>query len=382
MFKYLIKKYWKGPVLAALFFWWGWTSQDNFNDAMILVVGMAFMVWMFRVIYLGAKGSPKIFPLAMTLFTIANLLWSICTLKPLRKLIRRWRDVGLSQKPHPYLSLYGSITDTHGMLFKLSPGIFRSKIPAAKAALWRLVARGAVEFDLTGERNGEPAFRLKEWTDSPSDGIDQAFEQTMYRFLELAATKDQEGKAAIGSVIEPKRLREVVGYVPKKKKKKGRNASSSTGVREREVMENQMHFADLLNTSVSIHSYSKEEKAKMLGMKRFLKGLPGSFDRLATDPAFSSSETRLELWRVWPEDVAFGYVFGIGEKVLSSLSKVQAQLNASPTLGLILSSKAHRRALDRLMTAVAEGTPYAEDSASAYLGLLPLAWHADELYDL
>jgi hypothetical protein len=39
-------------------------------------------------------------------------------------------------------------------------------------------------------------------------------------------------------------------------------------------------------------------------------------------------------------------------------------------------------ALDQLMTAMADGTPYAEDGASSRLGLLPLAWHADEFYDM
>ncbi|MBO4825620.1 MAG: hypothetical protein J5506_00065 [Prevotella sp.] len=368
MIKYVIKKYWRGPVLAALFFWWGWSSSHSFNDGMMMCVGLGFMVWMLRVIYLGKIGSVKVLSLVMSLFVIANVLWSICSLKPLRKLIRRWRYAGFSQQPYPYLSLYGSITDTQGMLFKLSPAIFRNKIPAVKAALWRMIAREVLVFDDTA--GDAPQFRLKAWKDSPSDGVDQAFERTLYRFLEQSAGKDN------GFVL-PKTLRDTIGYVPKSAKKADRAYD----------YENQMRFADLLGTSVSVHSYSKREIANMYGMKRFLSGLPASFEKssypLAGGVAKETAELpRLELWRVWTEYVAFGYVFGMGDSVLNKLKKVQSQLNANATLSQILSSKPHRKAFDQLMAAAADATPYAEDSASAYLGRLPLAWHADEIYDM
>lgn len=362
MFKYVVKKYWKGAALAILFFIIGTSSMDTFNDAMIFCLGLGFMVWMFRIMFLGKSGSVKIFPMVMSLFLIANLLWSICTLKPLRKLIRRWHYAGFSQQPYPYLALYGSITDTQGMLFKLSPAIFRKKIPTVKAALWRMVAREVLVFDENSSENA--TFRLAEWTDSPSDGIDQAFERTLYRFLEQSAAKD-------GGAIVPKTLGKTIGYVPKNAKKADRGYD----------YQNQLRFADLLSTSVSVHSYSKKEIANMYGMKRFLQGLPGSFDKYAVAKGTAESPA-LELRRVWPEYVAFGYVFGFGDSVLKKMSKMQSQLNANATLNKILTSKPYRQALEKLLTAAGDATPYAEDTASAYLGRLPIAWHSDELYDL
>ena len=182
MIKYLIKKYWKAVVIAVFLFWSGWWSSDSVNDGMIMLIGMGFMIWMFRLIYLAQKGSPRIMPLAMSLFNVANGLWGIITLKPLRKLIRRWLHVGLTQKPYPYLALYGSISDTQGMLFKLSPAIIRSKTPAACAILWRLIAREVLVFDFSS-----PTFRLGQWTETTADGVDRALEKTVYRFLQQVA---------------------------------------------------------------------------------------------------------------------------------------------------------------------------------------------------
>ena len=353
MIKYLIKKYWKAVVIAVFLFWSGWWSSDSVNDGMIMLIGMGFMIWMFRLIYLAQKGSPRIMPLAMSLFNVANGLWGIVTLKPLRKLIRRWLHVGLTQKPYPYLALYGSISDTQGMLFKLSPAIIRSKTPAACAILWRLIAREVLVFDVSS-----PTFRLGQWTETTADGVDRALEKTVYRFLQQVAAQNN------GFVV-PKELRKMVGYMPK------RIGDPTNGY----DFENQVQFADLLNTSVSIHSYNREEKKKMYGMKRFLKGLPKSLSEVAP-------ETPIELRRVWPEYVAFGYVFGMGGKVLNKLATMQQFLSPNATLSMILNSGPHRMALDQLMTAMADGTPYAEDGASSRLGLLPLAWHADEFYDM
>lgn len=355
MFKYVFKKYVTGFVLAVLFFCLGWQKYHTFDGSMLLCVELGFFAWIVGLFYAGMIGSPKTITMVMSLVNITIIIWSICTLKPLRKIIRRWLNVGFSQEPYPYLALYGRITDTQGMLFRLSPAIFRNKIPVVRAGLWRLVAREVLVFD-----QSSPVFRLKEWKDSPSDGIDQAFERTLYRFLEQSAAKNN-------GIVYPKTLRNVLGYKPSRAKKADRGYD----------YDNQIRFADLLNTSVSIHSYNKKEKCNIYGMKRFLKGLPHSFGEASFDV-----ENRLELRRVWPEYVAFGYVFSMGDQVLKKLSKVQSQLNANSTLSLILSSEPHRKALGELLEAVADGTPYAEDTASFYLGLLPLAWHHDEFYDI
>ncbi len=357
MKKYLLKKYLPKLITLGIIAYLCFVSDQNFNDSMILFFGLLFFIWMFRMIYFSFRGNPKkVISDIELLIKLMMFVWYVCSLKPLRKWLRKIRYAGFSPKPYPFLALYGSVLDTHMMKFKLSPAFYRDKTPAARAALWRLLTRGAVRFDMTSDQ--QPFLCLGPWSVSPSDGLDQDFEKTLYTFLEQCAPA--------GEQLEPDKVREVIAYEKKYK------------TIYRYDYNNQYRFADLLNTGIRLDAYSRRDIGNIIGMKRFLKGLPDSYN------APGEYAGRLpELQRVWPEYMTFAYLFGIEKSTWRHLSQLMPpHPDDNPLLSLLQNSKPHRRVLRKLMDAVSEATPATEDAVSAHRGRLSLAWHAEELYDI
>ena len=143
MKKYLLKKYLPKVITLGIIGYLCVVSDQNFNDSMILFFGLLFFTWIFRMIYFAQKDNPKkiISDIELLIKSLA-FVWYVCSLKPLRKWLRKIRYAGFSPKPYPFLALYGSVLDTHMMKFKLSSAFYRDKTPAARAALWRLLTRG------------------------------------------------------------------------------------------------------------------------------------------------------------------------------------------------------------------------------------------------
>ena len=143
--------------------------------------------------------------------------------------------------------------------------------------------------------------------------------------------------------------------------------------------DNQYRFADLLNTGIRLDAYSRRDIGNILGMERFLKGLPDSYN------APSEYTGRLpELQRVWPEYMTFAYLFGIENSTWRHLSQLMPPHpgDSNPLFYLLQNSEPHRQVLRQMMDAVSEATPAVSDAVSAHRGRLSLAWHAEELYDI
>ena len=260
-----------------------------------------------------------------------------------------------SAEPYPYLALFGSIVDTHAMMGKFKYGLVNSKVPVTKAALWRLIARGAVELVESG--NGEVAIKVGEWKEVDSAGLDLELERTLYRFMQQSEKED-------GTII-PEDVKKAIGYF--KRLKKGQRI-------ERRTFENQFQLADLLNTRISLNSYTKRDVRNIYGLKK----LPSSFEYA------DFSNGKLELQRIWPEYMTYAYLFGLED---STLKKLRTLLPGDPEKGnsllhLLNTSKTHRKAVDRMMKAVAEGVPEAEDAVAGMMGRFTFAWHVDEIYDI
>ncbi len=358
MFYYLVRKYWKGTLLAVLFFQMGYGIYHNFDDAMSFMVCMGSLAWMTGLIVHGTRGNgKKLVSLATGLVNLLVIVWYVVSLKPLRRLVRRLRYIGLSPEPYPYLALYGSLADTQAMLHKFSLAPFYDKTPLTRAALWQLLVRGSLRF-ADGDKG--PELQLGPWSDAPSDGIDQAFERTLYKFLCQAA---QPGQA-----VTPKQLARVISYYSQKRKKT-----------KQYDIDNQFRFADLLNTGLHLRAYTKTDIRNIWGMKRFLKGLPATREQLTGKGA------ELELRRVWPDYMAYAYLFGIEQRVIKRIASMLPADDGSAQdrlLRLLTTSKPHRRALKRMMAAATTATPMAEDAAAGYMGRFSFAWHVDEIYDI
>lgn len=358
MKKYLLKKYLPKLITLGIIAYLCVVSDMNFNDSMILFFGLLFFIWFFRIIYFAQKNNPKkiISDIELLIKSLA-FVWYVCSLKPLRKWLRKIRYAGFSPKPYPFLALYGSVLDTHMMKFKLSPAFYRDKTPAARAALWRLLTRGAVRFNMT--RDQQPFLCLGPWSVSPSDGLDQDFEKSLYTFLEQCAP--------VGKRLAPDMVRKVISYEKKDKTIYGYD------------YDNQYRFADLLNTGIRLDAYSRRDIGNILGMERFLKGLPDSYhapnEYIGRQP---------ELQRVWPEYMTFAYLFGIEKSTWRHLSQLMPPHpgDSHPLYYLLQNSEPHRQVLRQLMDAVSEATPAVSDAVSAHKGRLSLAWHAEELYDI
>ena len=357
MLKYILRKYIPKIIYIGVLAMLCLLSDQNFNDSMILIFGLLFFTWVFRMVYYGQRDPKVVISDVELLFKSLYWIWYVCSLKPLRKWLRRVRYAGIWPKPYPFLALYGSVLDTHMMKFKLSPAFFRDKTPAARAALWRLLTRNVIRFNMT--RDGRPFLCLGQWSDSPSGGLDQDFEKSLYTFLSQCAPA--------GGQLNPKKVKEIISYDGIK----GKAGSCD--------FDNQYHFADLLNTGIRLDAYSRRDIGNILGMRRFLKGLPSSY----TDN--NEYAGRLpELRRVWPEYMTYAYLFGMEKSTFRHLTQLMPPQPGgdSPLLYLLQTSQQHRRVLHELMSAVSEATPAVEEAVSARRGRLSLAWHAEELYDI
>lgn len=354
MKKYLLKKYIPKVIGIGIVVLLCLMSDMNFNDSMILLFGLLFFIWMFRLFYFSKKNPRKMIMDVELLIRAMLWFWYVLSLKPLRKWLRRIRYAGFTPKPYPFLALYGNVLDTHMMKFKLSPAFYRDKTPAARAALWRLFTRGAIYFNAnSGE---QPFLCLGPWTNSPSDGLDQDLEKCLYNCLAQCSAQDEK--------IEPEKVKKIISADIKKKEKIHLDFN------------NLYHYADLLNTGIQFNAYSRRDVGNVLGMKRFLEGLPNSYT--------TYNGERPDIQRIWPEYMTYAYLYGIENSTWRHLTQlVQPHKDdCSPLFDVLLNSKPHRQALRQMMDAVSEGTPAVEDAVSAYKGRLSLAWHAEELYDI
>lgn len=275
MLNYIIKKYWKGTFIAIVLFIMGYASEHTFDGAMNIMVCTGMFIWFGRLLYLSSRGNgKKLVSLVTSLINILRLLWYIISLKPLRMWIRRLRYGLFSASPYPYLALYGSIVDTHAMMGKFRYSLSHDKTPVARAALWRLLARGVVEF--TDNQNGNPALKVGEWKDVTSAGLDQELERTIYDFMKKSAQEN--------GIVVPNDLKKTIGQFTKIKKGTKPNLSK---------YETQYKFADLLNTSISLKAYTKDDVKKIYGMKKFLEKLPSSYNNA------NFKGEKMELHRIW-----------------------------------------------------------------------------------
>lgn len=350
MKKYLLEKYWKGAAILVLLYVVGRLTGDTHDGAMMTTVCIFMLGWFFHLLIAGSRNHRKLVVGVGGLFLLLRLLWYVVSLQPLRHWLLRLRYAGLRPDYYPWLALYGNLLDTHVMQHKFSAAVARDKTPVVRAALWRLLARGAVRLD-TGA-DGKPGLTLGQWTDAPSNGLDQDFERTVYKFLADSAGTD--GRLVPREVERAMNLYEQENTTPVSSDK------------------NQYDFADLLNTGISLKAYTRRDIKNIFGMKRMLSDLPDSLGNLNTTQ-------KPELQRVWPEYMAYAYLFGKERRVLNSLARM---LPAEPLLSQLAGSGPHRRELSRMMDAVSHATPAVEDIVAARMGRLPIAWHVDEIYDI
>lgn len=361
MFLYIIRKYLKGTILALLLFGLGYSTDHTFDSGMTLMVCLGMFVWFGRLIYLMQSGNAKKgVALMANLIHILRLIWYVASLKPLRILIRRMRYGTFTATPYPYLALYGSIVDTHAMKGKFGYGIVRSKSPVTRAAVWRLLTHGSLRFAKGSD--GQLSLKLGPWKEVSRAGLDQELERTVYRFMERAAQSD--------GTLAPKDVKNTIVEYTKIKKKGGSHNP--------EILDNQFQFADLLNTSISLKAYTKEEVRKIFGMKRFLKRLPSSYEEALFDKG------KLEILRIWPEYMTYAYLFGIEHSTLERLSRLlpSDQNQWSALQYLMTTSAPHRQVVDKMMKAVSEAAPEVEDTVAGKMGRFTFAWHVNEIYDI
>ena len=143
MTEYLIQKNWKGIVWMVLLYLMCRYTFDTPGEVMNGFVCIFIFFWIMRVIFAG--NGPKAVVMIGGLFGLVRFIWYVCSLKPLRRLIFRMFYLGAQQQPYPYLALYGSLLDTHVMMYKLSVAFYRDKTPVVRAAMWRLLARGVIQ---------------------------------------------------------------------------------------------------------------------------------------------------------------------------------------------------------------------------------------------
>ncbi len=353
MRRYLIEKYWKGTVLFVLLYFMSCLMESNHDDAMMMTVCLYMFGWLIHGLAVANRNPRKLIIHVSGPFLLVRLVWYVVSLQPLRHWLLRLRYVGLRPDYYPWLGLYGNLLDTHVMQHKFSAAFSRDKTPVVRAALWRLLARGAVKLGMGAYGGAE--LTLGQWTDAPSDGLDQDFERTVYNFLARTA--------APGGSLVPREVERVMTFLETPDGGYQQSASDD---------KNQFDFADLLNTGISLKAYTRREIRNIFGMKRMLSNLPGSLSNLNT-------ATAPELTRVWPEYMAYAYLFGKERRVLKRLARM---LPSEPLLSQLAGSVAHRSALKKMMDAVSYATPAVEDVVAARMGRLPLAWHVDEIYDI
>lgn len=370
MKRYLFKKYWPGAVvLTALFLICLYTGEKRtVNDALSYTTYTAIFLWILVLIFSGKRNPRRVIIMVNDLFNFVKLLWYVVSLKPLRRWIKRLVYVGVNPTPYPYLALYGSLLDTHMMKNKFSAAFSRDKTPATRAAVWRLLSRGALVLGTDDE--GHATVKLADYQPSPSDGLDPDFERTVYQFI--------ANSEPINGVIDAKDVAKTMTHFKAVNRKRNVHMTLSKSD------ENQFRFADLLNTGISFKAYTQRDVQNIFGMKRFLKQLPDSFQRytanITNDANDVQAASALELPRIWKEYMTYAYLFGMEKSTFKKLAKMMP--NASdPLLHKLASSAAHRKALSSLMSQVSTATPGVEDSVAAKMGRMPLAWHVDEIYD-
>lgn len=356
MIEYFFKKYWIGLLMTVVFIAIGWASEGNFNDGMFLASCLGILTTMLTIIFSAKFGSLKT---SMTIFgaivNIGKWIWYVISLKPLRRWIIRQKVKGASPEPYPYLALYGSLTDTMAMKANYSSAFWHDKTPAVRAAIWRLLSRRILEFGLGP--NDSIVFTVGKWSASPSSGVDQALEYTIYNFMRQSVTPQ--------GFIDIKLLYKVISY------HRGRKNN-----RPNCDLNNQFRFAEILSTGISRQDYNEQETRNIYGMKKFLDGLPSSFEQLTGEAA------QLDLQRVWNEYMAYAYLFGIEKSTFNKLLNMIPQNSYPPLLNLLSSSDRHRRLLRQLMQTASNASRYADDAVSINRGRLKQAWHAEELYDI
>ena len=361
MLRYIIKKYLKGTILAILFFAFGYSMDPTFDSGMTYMVSLGSFVWLGRLIYLMQSGNTKKgVALITNLILMLRLIWYVVSLKPLRILIRRMRYGSFTVAPYPYLALYGSIVDTHAMKGKFGYGLVNSKSPVTRATVWRLLSHGCLRF--ANGSDGQLALKLGQWKEVASAGLDQELEHTVYRFMERAAKPD--------GTLNPKDVKNAIVEFTKIRRK---------GVSHNPViLDDQFRFADLLNTSISLKAYTKEDVRKIFGMKRFLKTLPSSYEKALFDKG------KLEILRIWPEYMAYAYLFGIEHSTMQKLGNLlpSDQNQWSALQFLMTTSAPHRQVVDKMMSAVSEAAPEVEDTVAGKKGRFTFAWHVNEIYDI
>ena len=371
MTEYLIQKNWKDIVWMVLLYLISRYTFDTPGEVINGFVCMFIFVWIMRVIFAG--DGRKVVMIG-DLFGLLRLIWYICSLKPLRRLFFRMYYLGAHQQPYPYLALYGSLLDTHVMMYKLSMAFYRDKTPVVRAALWRLLARGSIL--LGTDLQGKAAIMLGQWVDSPSDGLDQSLERSIYLFLEQSKPKN--------GVLNPSDVRKVMTHYNEGEKgffvrRKGEDITVCDD-------DNQYHFADLLNTGISLKAYTKREVRNIYGMKSFLSNLSKNYGKFVVPELANASATGLEMpeiSRVWPEYMAFAYLFGMEKSVFQQIAQLlPAEGSINPLLSQLTHSPQHLRAWRKLLYQVSVATPAVEDAVAGKLGLLPIAWHAKEIYDI
>lgn len=351
MFLYGLRKY--GIAIAGLLLIFGlnYKGDHNFNDSMSVTVYAGFFIWLMSTIFFMIGKSTARLGIANIVGAIngVKLLWYVVSLKPLRRFFRRLRYGTILAKPYPFLALYGSLLDTFAMKRKFTLAPFTDKAPAARAALWRLMARGVIGFAY--DANQQPGICVLGWRDTPSSGLDQGFEHALYRLMLRCGQP--------GQIITPQQVYQTI------------TAATSTD-------DDQFLFADLLNTGIAIHSYSRADIANIFGMKRFLKKLPSSYNALAGTPGLP------ELSKIWREYMAYAYLFGIERSTFAHITRLlpATDYQRDPLLYMLQNSEPHAQALQKMMGAVGRATPVSEDVVVATKGLLAEAWHVDEIYDI
>lgn len=358
MGRYLLEKYWKGTAAFVLLYIVSCKMESNQGDAMMMTVCLFMCGWFIHLLIAANRNHKKLVIAVGGLILLLRVVWYVVSLQPLRHWLLRLRYVGLHPDYYPWLALFGNLLDTHVMQHKFSVALARDKTPVVRAALWRLLARDAIK--LGTDVNGKAELTLGQWTDAPSDGLDQDFERTVYNLL--AESADADGR------LVPREVDHVMTYLEESDSKN----RLSNPVAAHRVSKNQFYFADLLNTGISLKAYPRRDIKNIFGMKRMLCNLPDSLSNLNTAAA-------PELSRVWPEYMAYAYLFGIERRVLKRLARM---LPSDPLLSQLSGSAPHRTALKRMMNAVSHATPAVEDVVAARMGRLPLAWHVDEIYDI
>lgn len=376
MGSYLIGKYWKGALTLILVFIFSLYTFDTFDEAMTGTVCFFCLGWVIKFFISFDKNPQKATMMLGGLFGLLKLFWYVVTLKPLRRWLLRLWYVGISPKPYPYLALYGSLLDTHVIKYKMSAAFYRDKTPVVRAALWRLLARGAIQ--LSNDEKGKAAIKLHNWSDSPSDGLDQDLERSLYNFL-------SESTQTYG-IIKPHEVQKVMRHYDNNNTRSDDQPDSSGKTGKNYDKENQFRFADLLNTGISLKAYRQRDVQNIFGMKRFLKGLPKTYTNyVEREPAnrTTTGSQLPELHLVWKEYMAYAYLFGIEEKTLRHISRmINADNPEYQLLQQLTSSREQRNALKKLMDGVSRATPAVEDAVAGHLGLMPIAWHNEEVYDL